>query len=115
MKWGELNSNDGKRSEWVEFLKPGDQVRRSEDRSEATMVFCSTIANNNLLSSSLRSSQVQLCVGDSKELKAVMDAVGGGGDVTVVSGKDVPKGAEPRVVAALTFVIPEFSRHNNSA
>eukprot|EP00520_Triparma_pacifica_P019614 CAMPEP_0118642678 /NCGR_PEP_ID=MMETSP0785-20121206/5961_1 /TAXON_ID=91992 /ORGANISM="Bolidomonas pacifica, Strain CCMP 1866" /LENGTH=131 /DNA_ID=CAMNT_0006534241 /DNA_START=302 /DNA_END=693 /DNA_ORIENTATION=- len=27
LMWGELNSNDGKRSEWVEFLKEGDQVQ----------------------------------------------------------------------------------------
>ena len=73
LRWGSQNSNDGKRSEWVEFLKPLDQVQLG-------------IVDSKLL----------------PRLSREMNGEGQITLINVVSAAGVPKGAEPKVVATLT-------------
>ena len=73
LRWGSQNSNDGKRSEWVEFLKPLNQVQLG-------------IVDPKLL----------------PRLSREMNGEGQINLINVVSAAGVPKGAEPKIVATLT-------------
>ena len=78
LSWTETQSNDGKRSEWVEFLKVGDQVQLG-------------VRSMELLPS----------------LQASIGGEGGSLEISVVSARDVPKGAEPRVIGSMSTISPK--------
>lgn len=77
LSWSETQSNDGKRSEWVEFLKVGDQV--------------------------------QLGMRTKKLLPELLSSMGKGNslEMSVVSARDVPKGAEPLVIGSFSTLAPQ--------